>query len=288
MNNIPRPTVDDHQALESLANNRRAASFPHLQTSVAIIRDAYTQYEAVLGNACEVLPVPLPAPVTDYLKGHFKSPTRDLQHITEIRKAEEHLLCPMCGSSHRGTLDHLLPQDSHGAFAVFSLNLVPACKCNSLRQTLLTGLNPGERILHPYFDTCLSERLVTAQFEDLGSVPKISLRLCVDDTHSKYAAIRFHVCSVVERTSIHGFLSTEWAKLCRKPSLRIRALKTNPTNRTELMHLIEEELESLDDEHGGRNNWHSIFIGGLLDPVVLDWMDQSIHGVGRLPDGPLI
>jgi len=36
---------------------------------------------------------------------------------------------------------------------------VPACKCNSKRSTLLIGPNPGERILHPYYDDVLGERL---------------------------------------------------------------------------------------------------------------------------------
>jgi len=45
------------------------------------------------------------------------------------------------------------------AFAIFGRNLVPACKCNSKRSTLLIGPNPGERILHPYYDDVLGERL---------------------------------------------------------------------------------------------------------------------------------
>jgi hypothetical protein len=288
MDKIPRPQVDDGLVLSNLANNRRAGSYPHLQASVGVIQQAYAQYEAVAGNAFTVAPVGI-TPVTEsHLKAHYKSPPKDLRHITTLRLEGEHLICPMCGSSHRGTLDHLLPQDGYGAFAVFSLNLVPACKCNSKRQELLIGPNPGERILHPYFDDCLAERLVKAQFEDLGPVPKISLRLCVDNAHPEYAAIAFHVRSIVQRTAVTGFLSNRWAKLCRQPSLVVRELDVNPPTYDALQHILEKELHLLDDYHEGRNNWYSMFVAGLLDPVVSTWLLQQIHAPGRLADASLV
>lgn len=73
------------------------------------------------------------------------------------------LPCPMCGSLHSGTLDHIFPQSDYPEFAVFSRNLVPACKCNSKRQNDLLGDGQGERILHPYYDVCLGERLLSAR-----------------------------------------------------------------------------------------------------------------------------
>lgn len=288
LNKIPRPNIDDGFALLNLANNRRAGSYPHLQASVGTIQQAYAQYENAAGNAFAVAAVGIPPLTETYLKAHYKSPPKDLAHITKLRLGGEYLICPMCGSSHRGTLDHLLPQDSYGVFAVFSLNLVPACKCNSLRQELLIGPNPGERILHPYFDDCLSTRLVKAKISDLGPVPKISLELCVNHAHPEYPAIAFHVRSIVQRTPITGFLSNRWVSLCRRPSLVVRALETNPTSYNALKRVLLKELRLLDDVHGGRNNWHSMFIAGLLDRTVLTWLHLQINNPGRLADAPLI
>lgn len=228
MNKIPRPTCDDHVALQNLANNRRVGSYPVLQGAVAAILQGYTQYEAAIGNAFNVLPVRVSPAVEAYLKSHYNKPPKDLKHITLLRETTEHLACPMCGSLHRGTLDHLLPQDSHAAFAVFSPNLVPACKCNSKRQEVLIGTNANERILHPYFDDCLAERLIAPQFEDLGPVPRVMLRLLVNNTHPEYAAINFHFCHIVKRTAITQYIRDKWIDLCRKPSLVVRALKHNP------------------------------------------------------------
>lgn len=288
MNKISRPNVDDHSAISNLAVNTRIKSFPHLQGCVALIQQAYTQYERASGNALNVTAVAIPALAEAHLKTHYKFPPQDLAHIKTLRLGEEHLTCPMCGSSHRGTIDHLLPQASYGAFSVFSLNLVPACKCNILRKDVLIGTNAGERILHPYFDECLSMRLVRGRFSDLGPVPSISLMLCVSRAHPEYPAIDFHVRSIVQRTAVLGFLSDMWAKLCRKPSLVVRALDNNPLTYNALKRVLVKELRLLDDSHGGRNNWHSMFVAGLLDRAVLTWLFGRIHSAGRLADGPLI
>lgn len=288
MNRIPCPTINDQVALQELADNERVGSYPHLRDEVADLLQGYAQYEAAGGNAFAVAQVNVRPVVKEYLKAHYRDPPRALRYITTMREEAEHRTCPMCGSFHRGTLDHLLPQISHGAFAVFSRNLVPACKCNSKRSDVLMGPNEGERILHPYFDDCLAERLIAARFEDLGPVPKVGLRLCVDSTHPDYAAIAFHFRSIVERTAITGYLRDRWADLFRKPSLVVRDLKRNPPTIDALKHVLEEELELLDDAHQGKNNWNSIFIAGLLEPEAMNWLFQQFNAPGRLPDAPLI
>lgn len=288
MNKVPAPTFDDAAALQALANNRRVGSYPHLQIAVLAIQQGYSQYGTAGGDAFSVQKVAVSDDVRTYLKGHYKDPPRDLEYITELRSASEHLCCPMCGSMHSGTLDHMLPKNTYGEFAVFSLNLVPACKCNSKRQETLTGANPGERVLHPYFDNCLSERLIAACFEDLGLAPRIGLRLVVPSHHSHFNAIRFHVRSIVERTAIKNYLIRSWSNLCRKPGLIVRALARNPASVLELKATLAEELSLLDDQHGSKNNWASVFVAGLLDDEVCNWLFQQLNAPGRAPDAPLI
>jgi hypothetical protein len=288
MNKIPSPRIDDAMALQAVSNNSKLGSYPDLQGVRAVIQQGYLQYVAARGNAHAVMPVLLSQQIGAHLESHYKSPPADLKHITDLRAETEHLACPMCGSSHRGTLDHLLPKGNYPAFAVFSLNLVPACKCNSKRKELLKGPNPGERILHPYFDDCLAERLIAAKFEKLGAIPDVRLQLCVDSTHPDYAAIDFHVRSIVQRTSIVNFLRDRWIEFCRKPSLIVRALKRNPQSAQALKLTLEEELALLDDLYRGKNTWYSIFVAGLLHPEVLLWIFSQMHSPGRAADGPLI
>jgi hypothetical protein len=231
--------------------------------------------------------VPLTDDQAEFLKGHYRQPNADLPHIDQLRDARAYQVCPMCGSLHSGTLDHLLPQADYPEFAIFSLNLVPACKCNSIRQHVLKGVPPGERILHPYFDACLSDRLIAAQFTDLGEVPTVALKILIDATHPDYQAVEFHVRTIVRRTFVEDYLADRWTSLCRKPSLVIRALAYAVPNTQSLEAILYEELDSLDDLHRGKNNWNSMFVAGLLDPPVFAWLFDSLNEPGRVPDAPL-
>lgn len=288
MNRIPRPDFDDEAAIRAIANNHLLKSHPRLIPVVEAIALGYTQYGLANGNAQLIQAVPLDDDQKMYLIGHYGSPPAALRYIDELRIATEHLVCPMCGSMHRGTLDHILPKARYAEFSVYSMNLVPACKCNIVRGNTTIGPNPGERVLHPYYDECLSERLVVAKFEDLGPVPRVTLKVAVDVTHSDFCAIGFHVASVLERTSIRKYLREKWVGLCRKPSTVLRFMRQPIPNAQALRQFLEMELEDLDDSFYAKNNWNSIFVAGLLDEPVVDWLFQCVQRPGYELNGPLI
>lgn len=287
MNRILLPNYDDSGAFASLSENRRLGSYPQLQPLVGTVKASYAQYLAVKGEPTLIQNQSVLPAVAKFLKGHYASPPTDLVHITKLRDSTEHLVCPMCGSMHSGTLDHYLPKNGFPIFSVFSKNLVPACKCNSKRSETLLGINPGERILHPYFDDCLGERLVKAQFDELGEVPRVSLALVITNAHPHHSAISFHVRSIVQRTAIRKYLADRWSSLFRKPSRVVRAFSKNIATQAEVEGLLEEERIALDDLHKGKNNWNSVFVSGLLDPLVLAWLTRNLSAPGRAPDSPL-
>ena len=166
MNRLDPPDYfDDAAALDALALNQRLKCYPQLAAQAPAIKAGYVQYVAVNGDAHSVANVVLPDPIKAQLKALYASPSKELPHIDRIREESDANCCPMCGSFHSGTLDHLLPKTDYPVFAIFGRNLVPACKCNSKRTDQLTGA-PNERILHPYFDDVLRERLFVARFED--------------------------------------------------------------------------------------------------------------------------
>lgn len=287
MNKLPPPDIDDAAAFAALANNPRVRSFPRLQGSIPAVAAGYAQYQAAAGNGFAVATVPLDAEVETLLRAHYQNPPAVLKYINDIRLESEHRVCPMCGSLHSGTLDHLLPKEDYVAFAVFSLNLVPACKCNTRRGRVLFGNAPDERILHPYFDDCLSDRLIAARFDDLGAIPRVSLQLCVFPGHAQYEAISFHKRLIVERTAILRHFADGWTRLCQRPRLAVRALANIPASLEQLQITLLEEVELLDEEHGGKNNWNSAFVTGLLDSHVIDWLYEGLTAPGRAADGPL-
>ncbi len=289
MNRLDPPNFfDDEAALDALSLNRRLKCYPQLQAHVVAIKAGYQQYVAANGNATVVNNVPLPATIQGHLKALYASPPADIAYIDQIRDESDANCCPMCGSFHSGTLDHLLPKTDYAAFAIFGRNLVPACKCNSKRTALLVGPNPGERILHPYYDDILRERLFVARFDDPGPVPRITLRLLLDADDPNIVAVRFHMANVVERTSILRHIRTSWTNLLRRPSLTAAELRNAPASLQELRDILSYELDRQDDTHGSRNNWLSVFISGLLDDHVLHWLFAAFHRPGWRVDGPLV
>ncbi|MBK8285919.1 MAG: hypothetical protein IPK97_14175 [Ahniella sp.] len=287
MNKLQLPAYDDSAAFVDLSKNAKVGSYPHLQPFVAKVKASYAQYIAVNGEPTLVQNLAISQVAVRFLEGHYESPPNDLAHIATMRDRSEHLVCPMCGSMHSGTLDHYLPRKDFPIFVVFSKNLVPACKCNVRRNRTLLGPNPGERVLHPYFDACLSERLVSARFEDLGTIPKVSLGLMISNAHPHYSAIDFHVRSIVQKSAVVKYLADRWSAMFRKPSLVVRAFEKNMRTQSEVKSLLERERDFLDDLHKGKNNWNSIFVSGLLDPIVLSWLAEKLSMHGRVQDSPL-
>ncbi|MGZ9666301.1 hypothetical protein ACXX9E_09405 [Pseudomonas sp. GNP014] len=286
MNKIPRPSLDDAAAILKLSNNTRVNSYPDLKLSERHIQANYKQYVSADGNAFIIYPIKIPSTTGEHLKKHYASPPKDLIYISDMRENSKYLGCPMCGSMQSGTLDHILPKNTYPEFSVFSQNLVHACLCNTIRSETLTGA-ANERILHPYFDECLAERLIEAHFENLGSVPKITLHLSVSTNHQNYAAIAFHVREVVLKSSIIGYLGKQWANLIRKPSLVIRSLEATPKTLVDLEKELIKERAKIDEAREGKNTWDSVFISGLLHPSVCQWIYLSMHKPGRPEDGPL-
>lgn len=287
MRKISPPTVDDYSIIDEISENKRLKSYPYLITAVAALKVGYTQYRAGCGNARYVPSVALLPDQREFLKGLYDSRANSLAYIPKLRRQSEPYPCPMCGSLGCGTMDHIFPQADYPEYAIYSLNIVPACSCNSKRKNVLRG-DPGERILHPYFDACLADRLIVARISNFGQAPSISLDLKIPHNDPQYAAIAFHVEKVVKRTAICGYLERKWAAMCEEPSLVIRDLGViMPGTPADLAQLLETELGRLDKFHKGKNSWDSIFVAGLLDPTVLQPLFHQLTRPGRAIDGPL-
>lgn len=288
MNKLDRPTCDDAAALEALASTRKACSYPGLQDHVDALKAGYEQYVAANGDVRTIANVLLPDPMAGHLRKHYGSPPKALAHIKSMRTDSSSKTCSMCGSLHGGTLDHLVDKERFPAFSIFSQNLVPACLCNSKRPQALSGPNAGERILHPYFDSVLAERIVAASFTDLGSVPHVETRVVLPRTHPDFAAAAFHHDSVIMNTSIHGYLADMWVKLLQRPDALVTELRHNPATLVDLAAAIFQQRSNVDYLRSSKNNWDSIFLSGLLDPPVITWLFDQMSKVDRLPGTALI
>ena len=89
--------------------------------------------------------------------------------------------CPFCDHRNISTLDHILPKARYPVLAVTPDNLVGACAdCNKMKLDAASN-NPGDMVLHPYFDVVYDQRWLTA-----------------DVVQQTPAALTFHVIDVDE------------------------------------------------------------------------------------------
>ena len=265
MKKIDPPLNDDNTELEKLANNTRLGSYPELRDNVAVIEQQYQFYITHSGDPWIITTCGLSVELTNSLKTHYEKPPKDaLKFLDVYRRVLSPNFCPMCGGFGMGTLDHYLPKDDFSEFAIFSMNLVPACSCNSLRKTTVKGTASPQRVIHPYFDTFLGQRLFQAVFNGDYETPSISVDI-VDLNHPDVEILKFHLTEVILKNHIIDWFEKSWGDLCRRPNDLLEiVLPEENVDGMQLKNCIGRYLKAKDKEYGTPNNWWSIFYYGLI------------------------
>jgi hypothetical protein len=287
MNKIKRPKFCDSTAITALTSNRALAYHSTFNGCLPSLKAAYKEYVLTAGVPNKSNYTQLTVNQGEALKYYYAHPPLSHSAINNIRRDSSNSLCPMCGSMHRGTLDHVLPKESYPEFAVFSRNLVPACKCNIVKGKT-TANRFGARILHPYYDKILSKRLISAKFSLLGVSPTIDLKILLPRNHVLYTSVMFHVDEVVKKNDILGYLSEQWESFYLHPESVIRGLTPRLTDIVSYFSLLRKELYLLDKKHKGKNNWNSVFVSGLYSRHVGSWILTELQSPHRDTDGMLI
>ncbi|OEZ85321.1 hypothetical protein JAB6_21700 [Janthinobacterium sp. HH104] len=283
MNKLPLPVNDDLATLSNVARHRQMKGYPAIWAEQSTLVAAYLQYTASQGNPHVLMPAPISMTVGNLMRDYYKSSKAVvLAYINQIRDARADKVCAMCGSFGSETLDHLLPQANYPEFAILSANLVPACPCNVQRNNTVKGVSQSQRVLHPYFDSVLGQRLVAADIEDpFSQAPKMKLKILLNPMDPDFDAVRFHVDEVLMKTAIIEHFETAWANLWRRPSLLIPKLHgIAMISQPKLVYAIARERGRLDRRHRSLNNWDSVFLSGLLNVPALTSLMQRIN------DGP--
>lgn len=276
MKKMGSPLVDDNDILLKLADNHNLhkTSYPYLRNKLNLIQQQYLHYDDKAGNALEILGATITPRLKSGLHSNYKSPPKELDFIDKLRESSPDI-CPMCGSFHSSTLDHLLPKEDYPEWSVFSRNLVPACQCNSKRGRILKGnAAQNERVLHPYYDEVLSQRNVSCRILTNDNYRLITIDIiCIAPNGPNFNAIKYHINKVVKRAGIVKWLEKQWPKIRHEPSCILQTLDGTLNNLAELRALLEKLLYRLDTRHGTPNNWDSIFVHGILNsPGVIDWL----------------
>jgi hypothetical protein len=185
----------------------------------------------------------------------------------------------MCGSLKSGTLDHFLPKAVYPEFALFTKNLIPACDCNVARGEIYKGDANTKKLLHPYFDSCLTSRLIRANLQGDLLAPTISLTLCCGPI-PQIESVQFHLEKVLEKTLVIKWLETKWVKLIQRPYVMLKTLSHGQLLDSQVRTALLDSLNACDDEHGTPNNWYSFFYAGVLYSAgSVRWLTDRINGI---------
>lgn len=276
MNYIKRIGFSNYKSLIDIEGNKKLKSYPYIKRYHYIILKSYINYLIQRGDACAINSAGLPKNIENYLSDLYTSPPKALKIFDEIRESKELASCPMCGSPMCGTLDHVLPKTDYPEFAIFTPNLVPACKCNIRRSTATIGTAPRERVAHPYFDKFLSNRLISVSPNfPLDKTVTFSINNLLKITDNNHPVVYFQIESVLKNSGIINHCIRMWAKLLRSPELILPTLK-NSRNKYELSQAIKQEIRRNDKLYESKNNWNSAFLYGINSKKIILWLEKNL------------
>jgi hypothetical protein len=276
MKKLPIPNVRDNGFIDELSDNPllSATSYPHLKRELAAVKNGYQNYDDNHGNVLGIASLKLSDNLEAALIKHYNSPPISITYLNKLRDSSPDV-CPMCGGFHPTTLDHILPKDDYPAWSLYSKNLVPACGCNMKRGSAVKGSTQGARVLHPYFDAILNDRHLTCEISNAGDFRWIKASISyVNLLHPEIASIKYHTVNIILKIGIEKWFRGEVSKLYENPRTVIKTLpKRDPIQPHEIEAYIQDCLDDYDEEFGTPNNWHSIFIHGLLNALhIHQWL----------------
>ncbi|WP_193166133.1 hypothetical protein [Microbulbifer hainanensis] len=266
MKRIQPPLQDDLAELRSLVQNENLGSYPELMHNYLIFKSQYENFYANQGNPWRIAPQEMSDDLKKSIRSHYKHPPKDtLEFIEKYRNELSPDVCPMCGSLKTGTIDHYLPKETYPEMSVFSMNLVPACDCNTRRGELTKGVDENERLAHPYYDEFLRDRLFKIEFEEEFLTPKISIVL-LNPNHPQKKLLNFHLRSIVLANNSVNWMNKSWADICRRPYKLLRvSLDPGPVTLDSCREAIVRLRDHNDDLYETKNSWPSIFYTGILE-----------------------
>lgn len=267
MKRIDPPAIDDIEELTFLADNKGLGSYPGLMNEYSRFLSQYNEYSKSGGNPWNMVPLTISDHLKKALRTHYGSPPKGrLQFIKNYRRGLSPTLCLMCGGFGNGTLDHYLPKEDFPEYSFFSKNLVPACNCNSLRGRTVKGAAPPARVIHPYYDDFLADRLYQAVFQGEFSAPSISIEI-IDKNHPIFDILKFHLDEVIINDSTQGWFEKYWSDLSQRPHDKLELvlpLSSQDLSAADLKVALERYRNHMDKDHDTPNNWLSIFYTGLM------------------------
>jgi len=275
MKYLSPPRVKNFRVLRELAGTDQGPGNALLRAS---LRPIFKQYARVRALRCDATKVPLlapaiPADLKGDLEAYFKSKRDCLRYIRFIRRELSPEVCPLCGSKSSSSVDHMLGRAMFPELMLLSLNLVPACSCNSVRRVHHT-----QSALHPYFDKLLEKRIVTAIFRGPYDAPTIAVVPTHNLTTDMRARVAAHVESVLIPNNVVNFLTKRWRYTVEAP-LKSLSLVVGATS-VQVLSALRRRRDDAENDTQTPNNWESILYHGMQgDARVVRRLVRQLSGI---------
>lgn len=274
--------VKNRKLLEDLAKKGRRPGRAELEQSLELLlrRYAYAKVMRCDGSKVATLNPALSKQLASDFDHYYSRPVKGFEYIKQIRDELSPTVCPMCGSLSSGTIDHVLPRELYPEFSLFSLNLVPACGCNSRR------INDADVApLHPYFDYGLDKRLVTCNISGQYDAPVIDIVAADDLGADLTVRVQSHIENVLKRNKINIYFDKAWFRMVAAPRVWLGLTEHKGVGDVEAA--IRRMSMTWLQQTGTENNWVSIFCSGmLLSHGVVPAIHKQLGGVAVEDIGP--
>lgn len=262
---LPLPVTTAAEDKKLLSILRKPDLAPHGPAWTA----AYASYRTAKGDPWQLSPVSF-SPCIKAAQLKLYDTRKGGGPLHRIRHTKGLVCCPLCGSPTTGTLDHYLPKDDYPEFAVMPSNLVPACSlCNSgAKGRKFKGAKPGERFLHPYFDTFASAAVWQVCVTGPPEAPTFTPEVAPGVPPSARTIVEFHLANIFGQT-FQTQLATYWSQLPATMAEHYKVLRLTSAQAwaTEL---------SWTTRTLGLNGWRAALLRGVMsEPALIAHVDAE-------------
>lgn len=247
----------------------------------------FAQYPKYYAEPSQLRIMPADAELSSKLYGLYDSSKSYFRYRKVPRKHGKNGCCPYCGIKGSISVDHYLPRalSKYPCFSVLSANLVPACSsCQGHKATFspktigrfvrLPRVRPRNRddeleeskfrlserrILHPYFDAFLSERVLVAQvaFGKDGLPVLVSLQPRLNLRGRVRRLISFHL----ERLHVFERAQGEVAHLHNSI---VKGLSRTLEKVEDVEEALQVQLSAAEARGGSKNFFDALYIRALI------------------------
>ena len=246
--------IDDEEVLQTIINNKHKPGKQFLKSCEAFIREDYNKYKNNTNNLSDIIPdTRITSESKDILIKTYEDNPKALrlmkkkikEGLPDILKAK----CPYCMISAHNTFDHYLDKANYPEYALFSLNLVPACsECNSYKNKEFLDEN-GNRLF------------VNFMFDPLPDYPFLKFKIGFTDgkpflidiylEFRDYSPINDIILNHFEKLRLYDRLKQQFENFI---SITIAEFKEYMLDKISVKRLLEAKVNAW-ERIRGTNNW---------------------------------